>query len=98
LAAWTKEGQRNVKYVNAKIPQPSEVGDVVRDGYLGSSSAYVIKGGKIATVIGNAPFTTTVYKLGGKYYGARSNEFGYANYEIIPAPSQLGTQVEYELR
>jgi hypothetical protein len=22
--------------------------------------------------------------MGGKYLGARSNEFGYANYEIIP--------------
>jgi predicted transcriptional regulator len=28
----------------------------------------------------------TVYKLGDIYYGARSNEFGYANYEMIPSP------------
>jgi hypothetical protein len=28
----------------------------------------------------------TFYKLGDTYYGARSNEFGYANYEIIPPP------------
>ena len=28
----------------------------------------------------------TVYKLGDTYFGARSNEFGYANYEMIPAP------------
>jgi predicted transcriptional regulator len=28
----------------------------------------------------------TIYKLGDTYYGARSNEFGYANYEIIPSP------------
>jgi hypothetical protein len=28
------------------------------------------------------PVEITVYKLGDKYYGARSNEFGYANYEI----------------
>ena len=27
-----------------------------------------------------------IYKLGDTYYGARSNEFGYANYEIIPSP------------
>jgi hypothetical protein len=27
-----------------------------------------------------------VYKLGDTYYGARSNEFGYANYEMIPTP------------
>ena len=27
-----------------------------------------------------------MYKLGDTYYIARSNEFGYANYEIIPTP------------
>jgi hypothetical protein len=31
----------------------------------------------------------TVYKMGDKYFGARSNEFGYANYEIVPAVAQL---------
>ena len=28
------------------------------------------------------PFAVTVYKLGDKYLAARSNEFGYANYEL----------------
>jgi hypothetical protein len=28
----------------------------------------------------------TFYKLGDTYYAARSNEFGYANYEIVPDP------------
>ena len=28
----------------------------------------------------------TFYKLGDTYYAARSDEFGYANYEIIPPP------------
>ena len=32
------------------------------------------------------PYSFTFYKVGDTYYGARSNEFGYANYEIIPAP------------
>ncbi len=27
-----------------------------------------------------------VYKLGDTYYAARSNEFGYANYELLPKP------------
>ena len=35
------------------------------------------------------PFEITVYKLGDKYYGARSNEFGYVNYELIPALQEL---------
>jgi len=30
-----------------------------------------------------------VYKLGDKYVAARSNEFGYANYQIIPAVLEL---------
>ena len=32
------------------------------------------------------PFEITVYKLGEKYYGARSNEFGYANYKCFIPP------------
>jgi hypothetical protein len=35
------------------------------------------------------PFEVTVYKLGDKYYGARGNEFGYANYEIVPPIKEL---------
>ena len=30
-----------------------------------------------------------VYKLGDKYLAARSNEFGFANYEVVPQPAQL---------
>jgi hypothetical protein len=35
------------------------------------------------------PIEIAVYKVGGKYVGARSNEFGYANYEIIPTVTTL---------
>jgi hypothetical protein len=28
------------------------------------------------------PFDVRMYKLGDKYFAARSNEFGYANYEV----------------
>ncbi len=95
VIAWNEDGQRQIKYVNPKVPQPSVVGDVAREGYLGLSSAYQIKGGKILARIGDAPFETTVYKLGDKHYAARSNEFGYANYELIPVPAQLGTEVQF---
>ena len=44
---------------------------------------YSIREGKIVNMVGNAPFEMTVYKLGDKLYAARSNEFGYANYEIL---------------
>jgi hypothetical protein len=32
------------------------------------------------------PYALAFYKLGDTTYAARSNEFGYANYELIPTP------------
>ncbi len=58
----------------------------MRDGYHGTTSAYKIANGKLVTFVSQEPYSVTIYKLGKTYYGARSNEFGYANYEIIPAP------------
>lgn len=95
---WQANGLYQVKYVNPRIMQPSDVGDLVRMGYEGLSAPYQIKGSKILTSVGNAPFDITVYKLGEQYFAARSNEFGYANYEIIPTPQQMGTQVEFQLQ
>ena len=37
------------------------------------------------TTLSQASLEITVYKLGDKYYAARSNEFGYANYEFWPS-------------
>src|SRR5262249_6593471 len=45
-----------------------------------------IAGGKLITFVSQDPYAVTIYKLGNTYYGARSNEFGYANYEMIPSP------------
>ena len=50
------------------------------------TTPYKIEGGKVVTNISQDPFAVTIYKLGDTYYGARSNEFGYANYEMIPSP------------
>ena len=38
------------------------------------------------TKIAQDPYSITIYQLGDVYYGARSNEFGFANYEMIPSP------------
>ncbi|HQU50102.1 MAG TPA: DUF3604 domain-containing protein, partial [Casimicrobiaceae bacterium] len=97
LVAWNTDGQQQIKFINPKVAQPSLTGDLERNGYLGLSSAYQIRNGKILTYIGNAPFETSVYKLGGKHYAARSNEFGYANYELTPTPKQLGTEVQFNM-
>jgi len=58
----------------------------VRDGYQGTTTPYKIDGGKVITFVSQDPYSLTFYKLGTNYYAARNNEFGYANYQIIPAP------------
>ena len=84
--SYTAEGQSNVWHVGTSATTPSSVGNPIRDGYQGTTTGYKIEGGKVVTTISQDPFAVTIYKMGDTYYGARSNEFGYANYEIIPTP------------
>jgi len=84
--AYTKEGQGAVWHVGNSANTPSSVGNLVRNGYQGTTTPYKVEGGKLVTIISQDPFSVAIYKLGETYYGARSNEFGYANYEIIPTP------------
>jgi hypothetical protein len=82
----TAEGYSTAFHVGKYANTPSSVGNPVQSGYLGTTTPYKIEGGKVVTPISQDPFSVTIYKLGDTYYGARSNEFGYANYEIIPTP------------
>ncbi len=84
--SYTAEGQSNVWHVGRNATTPSSVGNPMREGYQGTTTPYKIENGKVVTTISQDPFAVTIYKLGDTYYGARSNEFGYANYEIIPTP------------
>ena len=83
------QGQNRFNYAGRDMLLPSESGDPAASSYLGLASPYYINNGKLVTQLVGTPFEVTVYKLGDKYYGARSNEFGYANYEIIPALKAL---------
>ena len=83
------QGQSLIDHAGRGVVQPSAVGDPAGSSYLGTPSPYYINNGKIVTVIAGTPIEVTAYKLGDKYYGARSNEFGYANYEIIPEVPEL---------
>jgi hypothetical protein len=101
---FTTEGNTIVFRVGTSADTPSGVGNAVRDGYEGTTRRYKIESGKLITVISQEPYAVTVYKLGNTYYGARSNEFGYANYEITPAPqiavnplTEIGNQFSVEL-
>jgi len=83
---FTTGGQTIILRVGAYADMPSGFGKVVGDGYEGLPHEYEIKGGKLITYVAQEPYAFTFYKLGNTYFAARSNEFGYANYEIIAAP------------
>ena len=83
------QGQLQLRYAGRTFQEPSLVGDAATASYLGTSSPYYINNGKIVTTLVGTPIEVTVYRVGNKYMGARSNEFGYVNYEIIPAVTEL---------
>ena len=83
---FTTNGHMIVFRVGEHADMPSGYGDVARDGYRGTTSPYKVEGGKLITFVSQDPYSLTFYKLGTNYYAARNNEFGYANYEVIPAP------------
>jgi hypothetical protein len=83
------QGQALVDHAGGNAVQPSAVGDAAAASFLGTPSPYYINHGKIVAVLAGTPIEVTAYKLGDKYYGARSNEFGYVNYEIIPEVKEI---------
>ena len=84
--SFTAEGQTTLFRIGTEASVPSGFGNVERDGYQGTTSPYKIEGGKLITFVSQDPYAFTFHKLGDTYYAARSNEFGYANYEIVPEP------------
>jgi hypothetical protein len=102
---FTAEGQTTVFRIGRTANVPSAYGNVVQGGYEGTTMPYRIEGGKLVVYMAQDPYAVAVYKLGKTYYGARSNEFGYANYEIISAPqiaanplTALTNQLSIELK
>ncbi len=80
---YNTNGESIILHVGANVIQPSETGFVAKSGYEGTTQPYSIENGKLVTTLSQTPFDVTVYKSGDTYYGARSNEFGYANYQIL---------------
>jgi len=83
------QGELQLRYVGRRMTLPSLLGNAADGSSLGDSRPYYINSGKIVTSLVGTPIEITVYKLGDKYLGARSNEFGYVNYEVIPAVVEL---------
>jgi hypothetical protein len=73
---YEKNGHRLIMDIGRNAIPETEMGKL--------PAAYSIQNGKVVSSIGNTAFDLTFYKMGDTYYAARSNEFGYANYEIMP--------------
>jgi uncharacterized protein DUF3604 len=83
------QGQSIVAHAGLDQLQPSLTDGPAHRTRSGASTPYYINNGKLVTVLAGTSTEVTVYKLGDKFIGARSNEFGYANYEIIPEVKEL---------
>ena len=84
--SYTVDGDSIAWHIGKYTTLPSYVGNPMRDGYQGITTPYKIEGGKVITKVAQDPYSIAIYKVGDSYYGARSNEFGFANYEMIPSP------------
>jgi hypothetical protein len=74
-------GQRLVTAIDGKPTDLRQSAELMHAGEL----TYEIRDGRLHTVINGTPFEVTVYKMGDRYVASRSNEFGYANYEVEAA-------------
>ena len=83
------QGDLQLRYLGRNMTIPSVLGDAVEGSYLGTSRTYNISNGKIVSALVGTPIEITVYKLGDQYFGARSNEFGYANYQLTQVVTEL---------
>ena len=72
------DGRRLITAVDGNVPGLDVMGELSH----GRQMQYEIRDGRYHVEIAGSPIEVTVYKLGDKYVAARSNEFGYANYEI----------------
>ncbi len=80
--AYGTQGRRIVTKVDGKDADLREAGELLHAG----EGQYEIRDGRVRTDLLGAPFEVTVFKLGQRYVAARSNEFGFANYEVQVAP------------
>ncbi len=91
---YDEDGTAVKLHVGRSALLPSLNGDIPEASYQTTASTYEISDGKIITHLSSEPVAMTVYKAAGAsagntsrqhdtFFGARSNEFGFANYEIL---------------
>ena len=72
------DGRRLITAVDGNEPGLEVMGELSH----GRQLQYEIRDGRYRVEVAGSPFEVTVYKVGDMYLAARSNEFGFANYEI----------------
>jgi hypothetical protein len=87
---YDENGTAVILHVGDRGKLPGAVGNLPRESYQTLPMPYLIRDGKIVNMIGGTPLEMTVYQKGDQLYAARSNEFGFANYQILAkGPSNL---------
>ena len=81
--SYDEGGSMIVNHVGAQATLPSLTGDLSAKTWQVTPTPYSIRNGKLVMMAGTTPVEITVYKLGAQYFAARSNEFGFVNYEIL---------------
>jgi hypothetical protein len=71
-------GRRLVTAIDGQPVSLSTAAEILHGG----DASYEIRDGRLVTDVAGTPFEVTVYRLGERLYAARSNELGYANYEV----------------
>ena len=74
-------GRRLITSVDGQAADLREMAELMHGG----EAQYEIRDGHLVTELGGTPFEVGVYKLGDAYVAARSNEYGFANYEVEAA-------------
>jgi hypothetical protein len=83
------QGHFQIRWVGRRAKLPSLSGDAAHDAHFGGTRPYRISNGAIVTDFAGTPIEVAVYTLGGQTFAARSNEFGYANYVLVPAEAEV---------
>ena len=73
------DGRRVIQARNGTQSTAEELGHSLHSG----TTYEITEDGKLATSLDGKDFTVSLYKKGNKYYAARADEFGYANYEVM---------------
>lgn len=75
-------GRRMINEIDGNVPAGKLAGTMVATFGAGTVASYTIDNGQLITAVGEGELDIKVVKLGDEYYGARSDEFGFANYEV----------------